>query len=297
MKKSVHIHKIEELFPVTGTAAGIRGKITCIEIGNEEVIRKLQAPVFLNAAIALFVLSGTATININYRRYPIRSNSAIVLSASHLFNLDDCSKDFKCLCLLVSKEFMIEMDVTDMIYRRIKYGVKLYNTPVMQLTAENIALLSERVSAINSTIDNTEHLYQQDLILNQLFTFYLDLSNIIDRLNDYQDTGSLTRYESIIKSFIELLVDNYRKEHKVEFYASQLNISAHYLTLTVKRITGQTVSDFIFEMLYSEARNLLTHSRLSILEITTLLNFSDQSAFGKFFKRKAGISPADFRKK
>lgn len=297
MKKSVHIHKIEELFPVTGTAAGIRGKITCIEIGNEEVIRKLQAPVFLNAAIALFVLSGTATININYRRYPIRSNSAIVLSASHLFNLDDCSKDFKCLCLLVSKEFMIEMDVTDMIYRRIKYGVKLYNTPVMQLTAENIALLSERVSAINSTIDNTEHLYQQDLILNQLFTFYLDLSNIIDRLNDYQDTGSLTRYESIIKSFIELLVDNYRKEHKVEFYASQLNISAHYLTLTVKRITGQTVSDFIFEMLYSEARNLLTHSRLSIQEITTLLNFSDQSAFGKFFKRKAGISPADFRKK
>lgn len=297
MKKSVHIHKIEELFPGTGTAAGIRGKITCIEIGNEEVIRKLQAPVFLNAAIALFVLSGTATININYRRYPIRINSAIVLSASHLFNLDDCSKDFKCLCLLVSKEFMIEMDVTDMIYRRIKYGVKLYNTPVMQLTAENIALLSERVSAINRTIDNTEHLYQQDLILNQLFTFYLDLSNIIDRLNDYQDTGSLTRYESIIKSFIELLVDNYRKEHKVEFYASQLNISAHYLTLTVKRITGQTVSDFIFEMLYSEARNLLTHSRLSIQEITTLLNFSDQSAFGKFFKRKAGISPADFRKK
>lgn len=297
MKKSVHIHKIEELFPATGTAAGIRGKITCIEIGNEEVIRKLQAPVFLNAAIALFVLSGTATININYRRYPIRINSAIVLSASHLFNLDDCSKDFKCLCLLVSKEFMIEMDVTDMIYRRIKYGVKLYNTPVMQLTAENIALLSERVSAINRTIDNTEHLYQQDLVLNQLFTFYLDLSNIIDRLNDYQDTGSLTRYESIIKSFIELLVDNYRKEHKVEFYASQLNISAHYLTLTVKRITGQTVSDFIFEMLYSEARNLLTHSRLSIQEITTLLNFSDQSAFGKFFKRKAGISPADFRKK
>ena len=49
-------------------------------------------------------------------------------------------------------------------------------------------------------------------------------------------------------------------------------------------------------MLFSEARNLLTHSKLSVQEIATTLNFSDQSSFGKFFKRKAGISPVDFRK-
>lgn len=49
-------------------------------------------------------------------------------------------------------------------------------------------------------------------------------------------------------------------------------------------------------MLFSEARNLLTHSKLTVQEIATVLNFSDQSAFGKFFKRKAGVSPVDFRR-
>lgn len=97
-------------------------------------------------------------------------------------------------------------------------------------------------------------------------------------------------------SFIELLAIHYREEHKVDFYAAQLNLSSHHLTQIVKLVTGQSVSDFIFEMLFSEARNLLTHSKLSVQEIATALNFSDQSAFGKFFKRKTGVSPVDFRR-
>ena len=297
MKKSIHIQNIGELFPVAPSTAGMRTKITCLTLDYENINTLFQTPVFLNAAIAIFVQSGTADILINYRRHPVKVNSAILLSASHLFNFSRCSKDFNCLCLFVSKEFMNEMDVTDMIYRRIKYGVKLYNTPVMEMSTADQSLLSERIGMLSKAIDNTDHLYQKDMILNNLFAFYLDLSNIIDRQPEFENNSNLTRYESIIKSFIELLINNYQREHKVEFYASQLNISAHYLTLIVKRITGQTVSDFIFEMIYSEARNLLTHSTLSIQQITTLLHFSDQSAFGKFFRRKAGISPVDFRKK
>lgn len=129
-----------------------------------------------------------------------------------------------------------------------------------------------------------------------MFAFYLDLSDILERTNLPHTDGCLTRYESIIKSFIELLATHYREEHKVDFYAAHLNLSAHHLTQIVKLVTGQSVSDFIFEMLFSEARNLLTHSKLSIQEIATTLNFSDQSSFGKFFKRKAGVSPIDFRK-
>ena len=37
--------------------------------------------------------------------------------------------------------------------------------------------------------------------------------------------------------------------------------------------------------------------QLSIQQITQKLNFSDQSAFGKFFQRHSGISPTIFRRK
>lgn len=294
MKHAVHIKSINDF--AQGDTEPMRTKINCLELNADAIRQQFSSPVFFKASVCLLVISGTARASINHKFHPVAANTMLVLSASHLFYFENYSSDFRCLCLLVGKDFMEEMDSTDMIYKRIRYGVKLYNTPMLAMDETDISLLSARISAIDRSIGNTAHRHYKDVILNTLFAFYLDLSDIIDRKSEWNDDPSLTRQESIIKSFIELLIENYRKEHKVDFYASRLNISAHYLTLIVKRITGQSVCDFIFEMLYSDARNLLTYSKLSIQEITTALCFSDQSSFGKFFKRRSGMSPIDYRK-
>lgn len=297
MKREMRIKNIGELFPNSGVADDLRKKVNCMTIDYQDVVSQFASAVYFDALITVLVLSGKGTVCVNYRAYPVGVDHLLILSSSHLFNFSDCSPDFKCLCLLVSEEFIHEMDSTDMIYHRVKYGVRLYNTPIVGLGPENASLLCRRMKAVDETIDGSDHFYYKEMVLNSLFTFYLDLSNILERYAVANGEGNLTRYESTIKSFIELLVAHYREEHKVDYYASRLNLSAHYLTLIVKRVTGQSVCDFIFEMLYSDARTLLIQSKLSIQEIAALLNFSDQSSFGKFFKRKAGLSPVDFRKK
>lgn len=296
MKGKIHIKNISELLPSGTSPTDIRVKINCTTIDSTDVLSQFSVPLYLNASIAILVLSGNATACINYKFHKVEPDTLLLLSASHMFNFDNCSADFKCICLFVSKDFMDDMDSTDMIYKRIKYGVRMFNMPVLRISNHQSELLYKRITSVNDAIEDAEHLYHKEIILNCLFGFYLDLSNMIDRTSCLETEANLTRYESIIKSFIELLVANYRKEHKVDFYSSRLNISDHYLIHIVKRITGQTVTDFIYEMLYSDARTLLMHSKLSIQEITSLLHFSDQSSFGKFFKRKAGLSPIDFRK-
>lgn len=297
MVDKFQIKNIEDLLNSSTDKEKIRRIINCVTIDNTIAEDQLSVPLSLNAFVVILVLSGSGTIHINYKPDRIESGKIVLLSASHLFKLENCSSDFKCLSLLVSKKFMDDMDATEMIYRRIKYGSMMYNRPVVEIKENNVSVIESRIRAIDETIKNEDHLYYKDLILNHLFAFYLDLSNIIERDEDLYQDGNFTRYEGIIKSFIELLIKNYKTEHKVEFYSSQLNITPHYLTLIVKRITGQTVSDFIFEMLYSEARSLLTHSQMSIQEIASYLNLSDQSAFGKFFKRKSGVSPKDYRRR
>lgn len=295
-RELIHINNVTDIIPENINREAKVCKINCTDFNYNDIKNRLSSPVFLNASIAILVLSGTATLIYNYKTQQVRANRIILLSSSHLFSFRNCSQDFICTALFVGKEFMDDMDSTDMIYKRIKYGVRLYNNPVQILSEKNMLLISGRLTALKTAISDTTHAYYKEVILNTLFAFYLDLSNIIEKnAHSLADEGSATRYESIIKSFIELLITNYRKEHKVEFYASELHISTHYLTLIVKRITGQSVSDFIFEMLYSESRALLNNSGLSIQEISSILNFSDQSSFGKFFKRKAGVSPAEYR--
>ena len=296
MASSIRIKNICELPIISGGKNDTRKKISCITIGHREAEEQFSSDIHLDAFIILLVLSGKGRAAINYKTYNIQANTLLLLTSAHLFHFYDCSDDFQCQCLFVSKVFTDEMDSTDMIYRRTKYGVRLYNEPVIPLEHPHAVLLAERLDSVNKNIDRTEHFYHKEVILNRLFALYLDLSDILERTNLPHTDGCLTRYESVIKSFIELLAAHYREEHKVDNYAARLNLSAHQQTPIVKHVTGQSVSVYIFEMLFSEARNLLTHSKLSVQEIAATLNFSDQSSFGKFFKRKAGISPVDFRK-
>lgn len=135
------------------------------------------------------------------------------------------------------------------------------------------------------------------MVLNTLLIFFLDLSNVIEQEGSTLDSQNISRDEIYFQKFLEILVNHYKKEHLVDFYANNLHITPHYLTLIVKRLSGQTVSDFIFQLLYSEAKILLQQPDLTIQQIATNLYFSDQSSFGKFFKRKNGISPKEFRLK
>lgn len=275
--------------------------IRCAEVDAGFLRSRFSAETYMDAATILLITRGRVAHEINRHPTQVAAGCAVVISSSHLFRIADCSDDCSAMCLMVGVEFMQQMDSVDMIYKRIRYGVKLYAHPVVMLATAEAERIASRMRELTLALCNTKHLYYKEVVLNRLFAFYLDLSDIIDsrpalvRRVSASASGS-AHYESVVKRFVELLIVHYRAEHKVDFYASQLHLSAHHLTLIVKEVTGQTVSDFIYWMLYSDARALLGDSTLSVQEITRLLNFSDQSAFTKFFKRRANLSPLDYRK-
>ena len=271
--------------------------IGCFDANAESACRLFSFDMYIDAVTIILVTKGSVEFEINRCRMRAHQNSAAVLSVTHLVRMTECSDDFEGICLMVGEDFMNEMDSVDMIYRRIRYGVKLYDKPLVEVSGCGSTVLSTRLRELQLAIKNCGHLYYKDVILNRLFAFYLDLSDIIDRSKTFTDSKHTARRESIVKKFIELLTSRYRTEHKVDYYAACLNISPHYLTQIVKEITGRSVSDFIYGMLYSESRSLLSESQMSIQEISLKLNFADQSSFGKFFKRRSGLSPLDYRKK
>ena len=104
-----------------------------------------------------------------------------------------------------------------------------------------------------------------------------------------------TRKEEIAMRFIELASLHYKEEKELQFYADQLSISIKYLSNAVRSITHVPPTQFLAASLMDEAKLLLLNSNLAIRAISDRLGFSDQYAFGKFFKKHTGLSPRNFK--
>ncbi len=269
--------------------------IYCDHISAVDFKRLCHRDVFITSMLNLLVVSGECNISVNHTTIALKANQIVQLSPSHHFMLIDCSADFECEVLMVTRLFIDQMYNTENIYKRVKYGVRLYQHPYFEVNAVEMSHLLQRLEMIKSVVDRTMHIYYNELMYNSLIGFYLELGNILDSDQNRQQYPDPSRYEQKVLDFILLLTEHYRAQHKVDFYAERLNYSTHQLTRIVRRVMGQTPSDLIFDMLYSEARSLLKTS-LSIQQITQKLNFSDQSAFSKFFQRRSGVSPAYFRR-
>lgn len=272
--------------------------VSCMELDSVGASELLASRLCVNSFVMIYVTSGCAKLSVNYQVFDLKRNGVASLFDSYLFRLHDVSDDFRCICLFVSKLFMERNAPTLTVAIRTKYAVKMFRRPVMYLKEEESSLLKKRFEDIDRTLNNKSHSYYNIMIVNVLIAVFLDLSHLFElheRDRDRDRATNMSRCELITKSFIELLTENFREEHKVEFYAQRLNVSNHYLSFLVKKVTGQTPSDFVYEMLYYEARSLLQRTDLSVQDVSSMLCFSDQSSFGKFFKRRAGESPFAYK--
>ena len=252
--------------------------------------------VYLNAFSYILVLSGRATLLVDSAEYPLDAHSLCILSPLHLTNFHQVSDDFQCLCLCSHKNFIDRLPILN-IQHRIARGMNMYHYPIVQISEEEKLLLTTSMEDLRIQLSRTEHSYQLEMIQNALIRYYLEIDNILDNKEIDETTEGVpqTRYAYILRKFITLLMLHYKTEHSVPFYAREMNITPQYLTSIIKSQTGRSVNNFIYEMLYSEARNLLALSEFSIQQIASELQFSDQASFSKFFKRWAGISPLEFR--
>lgn len=73
------------------------------------------------------------------------------------------------------------------------------------------------------------------------------------------------------------------------------NKNSMYLSTLFKKEVGMTISEYIHREKVEEAKKLLTLTDYSLLEISTFLNFNNQSYFTKIFKKYTEVTPKLYR--
>lgn len=139
--------------------------------------------------------------------------------------------------------------------------------------------------------------YKIDILMHLQATLIYSIIGHMETSNRSLSFSHNNRKEFISTSFIELAFDNYLKEKELKFYADKLHVSIKYLSICVKDVTGYPPTYFLNQLLLYEARIRLSDKTGSIADIAEELNFADQYAFSKFFRKNMHISPSEFRKR
>ena len=99
----------------------------------------------------------------------------------------------------------------------------------------------------------------------------------------------------IIRKYNMLVENNFKKEHRVSFYAEKLHRSPKTLANLFAIYNHKSPLTVIQERVLLESRRLLMYTDKSTKEIAYELGFDDAAYFSKFFKQHTSQSPSDFR--
>lgn len=167
------------------------------------------------------------------------------------------------------------------------HGVQLYLPDAERNTIE--ALL--QAMDYHALVDDNS-LPQQEIARHTFLALMHTLAAVHRKLEAKPRPG---RKDELAQRFFTLLSAEFRSHRNVQYYADALFVTAKHLSEAVKEVTGKTAGTQIDEAVIQEAKVLLASPGITVAQIADVLNFSDQSFFGKYFKKHTGYSPTDFR--
>ena len=248
--------------------------------------------------LVIIVLKGSMDIIVNGKKFHFEKDTYINLPTwSDIYEIL-YDKDFHAMVTATDK------NVAEDIFRNrnpfpptFQYALE-HNLGGQIMDKRDIATLKRDISNLIESLSNKNHHFAEEI--NYAY-FYILLTDMADMMWKRYGSGSPSHYsdmkrsDGIMKAFAELLSQNIRKETSVEFYAEKLCISKQYLSLIVKEKTHVTIGKIISLVRVEEASRLLRDPDLTLQQIAEELSFSDQSSFGKFFKKHSGMTPMKYR--
>ena len=232
--------------------------------------------------------------------YTMHRGDLYIYLPSSVVHLKKLSPDSRGLVMDASIDFALPISNKVMNSENL---LCLRQHPTMHLTDEQFDYLQRLMLRIGERIQLEEvhqlPMARQHLMLELVKSLghvvFYEVMNLYFA-NEVKDPVPNDRKDLIFQNFMLSLYQYYQKERDVAFYARLQHITPRYFSSIIKEKSGQTASRWIVQMVIAEAKRYLESTDLSIKEVAAMLNFPNQSFFGKYFKQHIGMSPNDYRR-
>lgn len=173
-------------------------------------------------------------------------------------------------------------------------SISLNQDPVIKLTDEQARHLLDDFHRLRDRMGEVHLQFHHELMGSLCLTMMYDIFEAHAQHETIKAHTDRTAY--IVKQLMALLATGIsRTERDVGYYAERLNVSPKYLSATIKRVTGHSVTSYIDRHTIPILKNYLEDERLSLTQIAERMNFTTLSYFSRYCKKHLGMSPSEYR--
>lgn len=231
-------------------------------------------------------------LNVDVSNYELQGNQMICLSPYQPFMIsseESCSgwllnfhPDFFC-----TYRHQNEIETEGILFNN------FHGLPHFKISEK--ALFFNLIDQISKEMDR-DYIAQHEVLVAFLKVFLIEAvrqkkqSNkvIVPKFSDDQS--------EILQNLVDSIEKNYSELHSPKDYADVLCVSTKTLAGIVKKYLQQTPSSLISNRIIIEAKRELYLTSKPLKQIAANLGYDDEFYFSRFFKKKVGVSPDNYRK-
>lgn len=245
------------------------GNVQRIPVFSKEEIYQMVEPRFI------LVLEGSAEVCINLQDYHIEKGNVMLIPADTIVEVDNISDDARVMAIV----FRDSVEMSDEV---------VYKTSPAEF---------DRLLRMYYLLWDVVHLspYRRKTVQYLSKTIVADVQELNELVSEKVQNEGSTRTQELFLQFKRLVKQHCMQERSIPYYASQLHVTPHHLSATIKKASGQSVMYWINRATIQEAKLLLKTNGMMAYEIANRMNFPSASAFSKFFKRETGLTPRAYQ--
>ncbi len=262
--------------------------------GNTNLDGCLGKSVDPNGLTLLLCTDGYAEASINFEQKTIRKGSLVILSYDLTFIPISTSEDFNALYVSFTTEMTMSLYIK---LNSSAFWGYTYEHPVFQTGGEEydaLVMWFKQTTWILSRYNSTKN---EDMLQNNLYNLFmsvfLEQEQMLD--NEAFNRQNRKRGADLVSQFYMLVNRYYTRHREVAFYAEKLNITTDYLHKLISEADSLSPKEWINYNLIAAIKVYLTNTSLSIKNIASELNFEDVSYMCRFFRKRVGVPPLEYR--
>lgn len=250
---------------------------------------------FTASSYAIIVVQkGSLVFQRNFVKYTMLAHDMYMVAPGSLCELYELSEDVEFICLGFRKEYLKEQAVflSSVEINRLFSSDWGHKFSLDSSEFEDMFYLLRSLRRKVQLSETTS--YHSEIVKHSFLSVLYEVLILYRKYHVFVPV-KVSRQEELTASFLNLLSERFKLEKKVQYYAKELYVTSRHLSQVVKQVTGKTAGEIIDEMVIKEAKALLSSRVMNVAQVADELRFSDQSFFGKFFKKHTGISPSIYR--